>query len=120
MISEGTQIPMLDQSQESPTDKLKADSCHMRDNVDESNAVREDVLVDPANELSYDNQPKPTSSQVLPELPMQSNPKVVQECVSAPSITRVGSESRTTLVRNGYFFYCRKFTFRLHILIFIY
>lgn len=94
------QLPLLSHSQEAPMDKLMTGSRPMHDTVDKFNINEDKTLVDPANEFSYGNQPKLTSSQVLPESPVQLDAKeVVQECVIAPSETRDGSEPKTTLVR---------------------
>ena len=81
-----SQLPLSSQRQEASIDEHKIDSGFLHDTV-ESNAMVNNILVDPTNELSHGNQPKLTSSQDLPELPMQLDARdTVHQCLSAPSV----------------------------------
>jgi len=112
MFAKRCQLPVPSQCPEAPRDELKTDSCSTHDAVTESNAVVDNTSVDLPNELACGNQPKLTSSQVLPEFPTQSNAKeVVQECVPASSVMSDGSEPKTALVRTGQFLNCKKYSF---------
>ncbi|KAF7837056.1 uncharacterized protein G2W53_005538 [Senna tora] len=99
VFTERSQLPF--HGEKAPIDKHKTESCHMQDNVEQSNVIKNNIIVDLANEQSYGNQPKLASSQVLHEFPVQSNPKgVIQESVCAPLVMRDVSEPKTTLVLN--------------------
>ncbi|XP_015958245.3 uncharacterized protein LOC107482312 isoform X1 [Arachis duranensis] len=79
------QFPLLSQNQGASISKHNIDDSSRHDTV-ESNKVVNNILVDSTNELCHGNQPKLTSSQELPELPMQLDAReMVHECLSFPS-----------------------------------
>lgn len=79
------ELTLSSQPEEASIDGHKIEKGPIHGTV-ESNALG-NILFNSANELSNGNLPKLTSSQDLPELPMQSDVKeVVQECLSAPSV----------------------------------
>ncbi|CAJ1938750.1 unnamed protein product [Sphenostylis stenocarpa] len=80
------QRPLSSQSEEASLKGHKTDGSPMHATV-ESHGVENYVLVYPSKELSHDNQPNLTPSQVLPELPTHLDSKeVVGEGLSAPSV----------------------------------
>lgn len=86
MCAKGFQLPLTSQSEEAFIKEQKTVSGPMHDTV-ESNALENNILVNPANELSHGYRPKLTSSQDFHELAMQLDAKeVVHECLSAPSV----------------------------------
>ncbi|KAL1323347.1 uncharacterized protein LOC107629413 isoform X2 [Arachis ipaensis] len=79
------QFPLLSQNQGASISKHNIDDSSRHDTI-ESNKVVSNILVDSTNELCHGNQPKLTSSQELPELPMQLDAReMVHECLSFPS-----------------------------------
>lgn len=79
------ELPLWSQSQEASIDEHKTDSGPMYGTV-KCNALGNNILVDPANELYHGNQPQMTSSQGLPESPMQLDAKVVHKCSITHSV----------------------------------
>ncbi|KAK7359328.1 hypothetical protein VNO77_01283 [Canavalia gladiata] len=86
MYAERFQLPLLSQSEKVSIDELMTDSSFMHDPM-ESNALENNVLVNPSNELSHGNWPKSTPSQDSAKLLVQLDAnEAVHEGLSAPSV----------------------------------
>ncbi|PNY06699.1 hypothetical protein L195_g003175 [Trifolium pratense] len=80
------QLPLPSQSEEASMNR-KMSVCDLVQDRADSNALENDILVNPANMSSHGNRPKLTSSQDFTELPMQLDAKeMVHECLSGPSV----------------------------------
>ncbi|MED6134212.1 hypothetical protein PIB30_035003 [Stylosanthes scabra] len=78
------QYPLLSENQGASIGQHKIDDSSRHDTC-ESNKVVNNVLVDSTNEFCHVNQPKLTSSQLIPELPMQLDAREMVQCLSVPS-----------------------------------
>ncbi|KAE9601144.1 hypothetical protein Lalb_Chr13g0294671 [Lupinus albus] len=78
-------LPLSSHGREASIDEHKTDSGPNHGTI-KCNALVNNVLVDPANEISHGNQPQLTPSLSLPELSVQLDAKVVHE-LSASSLS---------------------------------
>ncbi|OIW19169.1 hypothetical protein TanjilG_13951 [Lupinus angustifolius] len=83
MYAEKFEVPLSSQGLKASIEEHKTDSGHKHGTV-KYNALVNNVLVDPANELSHSNQPQLTPSPGILESPMQLDAKGVNG-LSAPS-----------------------------------
>ncbi|GAU48077.1 hypothetical protein TSUD_81370 [Trifolium subterraneum] len=80
------QLPLPSQSEEASMNRKMSVCVLIHDGAD-SNALENNILVNPANMSSHGNRPKLTSTQDFSDLPLQLDAKeMVHECLSGPSV----------------------------------